>query len=249
MLALIVLAPERGCGLPPLALLEPLLGAPLLARSVAAALPVDEAVTGVLAVPGALAERVRAEVLERFGLDEVDHIVDAGVDRRSALTAALEALPAEVDHVVVQEGARVLVPGGLVERVVAAARQRGGSAIPVIASRGLVRTDAGGHVARVDDAAGLKTLQGPACYRVDQLRAALASQQEFESELELLLAAGGVVTPVEGDDDNFLLCRDADVSRAVEVFARRAVDFAFIYPRDLLPDDPLARALSTALDP
>ena len=40
----------------------------------------------------------------------------------------------------------------------------------------------------------------------------------------------------------------ADASRALEVFSRRAVDFAFVYPKDLLPEDPLAKALATGFN-
>jgi hypothetical protein len=38
----------------------------------------------------------------------------------------------------------------------------------------------------------------------------------------------------------------ADTSRALEVFSRRAADYAFVYPADLLPDDPLQKALDPA---
>ena len=58
------------------------------------------------------------------------------------------------------------------------------------------------------------------------------------------MAAGNPLVIVDGDEDNLLISSPADLGRAVEVFSRRAVDYAFVYPKDLLPEDPLASALA-----
>ena len=248
MLGLIVLCAETGAGLPPHALLDSLLGVPLLARGIAAALPTDEAVTGVLVVPRDLLDRTKSDIVERFGLDEIDRVVAGGPDRRSALLAGLEALPADVDFVLIQEGARVLVPAGTPDRVAKAARSADG-AVPAALLREGVVADEGGALVSVDVRPRLRALQGPACFRVASLKSALAqvvenpSAEMDRSEAENTAQAGGSVLLVPGDDDNLLLRDSADVSRALEVFSRRAVDYAFLYPRDLLPDDPLAKAL------
>jgi 2-C-methyl-D-erythritol 4-phosphate cytidylyltransferase len=244
MLGLIVLTAETGAGLMPHALLDALLGAPLLARAIAGALPTDEAVAGVLVVPSELIDRVRQDVVERFGLDEIERVVAGGPDRRQALRSALEALPADVDYVLLQEGARVLVPAGLVDRVVAAART-GDAAVPAAAVRGTVVADEGGALVPLDVRPRLRELQGPQCFKVAALKAALSAVDVDPnlSEAELVGQGGHSVVLVPGDDDNFLLQDAADASRALEVFSRRAVDYAFVYPRDLLPEDPLNKAL------
>ena len=246
MLGLIVVCAETGAGLAPHALLDALLGAPLLARGIAGALPTDEAVTGVLVVPADLVDKVKAEVIERFGLDEIDRVVAGGPDRKSALLAGLEALPADVDLVVVQEGARVLTPVGLCDRVVAAARAGSGSdgAVPAIVLRDVVGADEGGTLMSLDVRPHLRALQGPSVFKLAALKAALATTSDGEfSEVEVCVRNGGTIALVAGDDDNRLLRDAADASRALEVFARRAADYAFVYPSDLLPDDPLAKAL------
>lgn len=243
MLGLIVLAAENGTGLAPHGLLDALLGAPLLARGIAAALPGDEAVTGVLVVPGDLVERAKADVVDRFGLDEIDRVVAGGPDRRAALLAGLEALPADVDYVLVQEGARVLAPTGLADRVAAAARGAD-AAVPAVALKDAVVADEGGGLLSLDAQPRLRALQGPQCFKRSALTAALASaSDDARSEAELVAQSGASVHLVDGDGDNLLLRDSADVGRALEVFSRRAVDFAFLYPRDLLPEDPLAKAL------
>jgi 2-C-methyl-D-erythritol 4-phosphate cytidylyltransferase len=247
MLGLIVLCPEEGAGLPPHALLDSLLGAPLLARGIAGALPADDGVTGVLVVPADLADRAKLDVVDRFGLDEVDRIVVGGPDRASALRAGLEALPADVDLVVVQEGARALAPIGLVDRVAAALRTVRADgrpvdvAAPALAPPDVVVVDEDGVVVPLDARPRLRVLQGPSVWRVAALRSVVGSGSA--DDVEGAARAGHVVALVDGDGDNRLLRDAADVSRAVEVFARRAADYVFVYPADLLPDDPLQKAL------
>jgi len=240
MLGLIVITADTGAGLAPVALLENLLGAPLLARGIAGALPTSEAVTGVLVVPADLVERVKAEVVERFGLDEIDRVVAGGPDRKAAIAAGLAALPADVDVVLVQEGARVLTPVKLADAVVAAARTAD-AAIPGVAFKDVVGADEGGSLVALDVRPNLRALQGPAAYKVATLKAAL--EAEGADEIEAVAKSGASVALVDGDDDNRLLRGSADLSRALEVFSRRAAEYAFVYPSDLLPDDPLQKAL------
>jgi 2-C-methyl-D-erythritol 4-phosphate cytidylyltransferase len=250
MLGLIVLTSENGAGLAPHALLDPLLGVPLLARGIAAALPGDEAVTGVLVVPGDLVDRVKSDIVDRFGLDEIDRVVAGGPDRKAALKAGLDALPSDVDYVLVQEGARILVPTGLPDKVAAAARGAD-AAVPAGPLRDIVVADEGGGLVSLDVRPSLRVVQGPQCFRVTSLKAALMQGADQtmtdagadKNEAELVAQSGSSVALVPGDEDNLLLRDSADVSRALEVFSRRAVDYAFLYPRDLLPEDPLAKAL------
>jgi 2-C-methyl-D-erythritol 4-phosphate cytidylyltransferase len=241
MLGLIVLTADVGAGLPSRSLLDQLLGAPLLARGIAGGLPTDEAVTGVVVVPADLVDIVRADVIERFGLDEIDRVVAGGPDRKSALLAGLSALPADIDIVVVQEGARVLTPVGLVDAVVKAARA-GDAGIAAVTSADVIAADEGGGLVPLDSRPSLRVLQGPAAYKVAVLKSALETQID-DDEVEAVARAGGRVLLVDGDDDNRLLRSSADVSRALEVFARRAADYAFVYPSNLLPDDPLHTAV------
>jgi 2-C-methyl-D-erythritol 4-phosphate cytidylyltransferase len=240
MLGLIVITADDGAGLSPVSLFEHLLGAPLLARGIAGGLPTGEAVTGVLVVPAELVERAKAEVVDRFGLDEIDRVVAGGPDRKAAIAAGLAALPQDVDVVLVQEGARVLTPVKLADAVVAAARGAD-AAVPGVSFKDVVVADEGGSLVPLDVRPSLRALQGPTAWKVETLKAALAG--DHQDEIEAAARGGASVAIVDGDDDNRLLRGSADLSRAIEVFARRAADYAFVYPSDLLPDDPLQKAL------
>jgi 2-C-methyl-D-erythritol 4-phosphate cytidylyltransferase len=247
MLGLIVVAPESGPGMRPDALLEPLLGAPLLSRAIAGGLPTTEAVTGVLVVPPDIVDKVRDEAISRFALDEVERVVGGGPDIKSALAAGLEALPDDVDRVVVQNASRVLVPVGLVDKVIAALGRSGVSA-PAAEIPGAIIAEEDGALMPLEIRPRLRELQGPQAFAIDNLRAAIESGGDATDAAELAALSGVSVTLVEGDGDNRLLESAADVSRAVEIFSRRAVDYPFIYPKDLLPDDPLRKALEPGDD-
>ncbi len=244
MLGLIVLTADTGAGLQPRALLDELLGAPLLARGIVGALTTEEAVTGVVVVPADLVDCVKADVIERFGLDEIDRVVAGGPDRKSALLAGLAALPVDVDVVIVHDGARVLTPVGLADAVVKAARAAD-AAVAAVVLRDVIGADENGALMSLDSRPSLRSLQGPAAYKVAVLKASLEASDDAAdfAEVEAVARAGATVTLVDGDDDNRLLRDGADISRALEVFSRRAADYAFVYPNDLLPDDPLAKAL------
>lgn len=242
MLGLIVVATEDRPGLSAAELFEPLLGAPLLARAIAGALPADQAVTGVLVVPADLVERAQVELIDRFGLDEIDRVVAGGPNRADAIAAGLKALPDDVEWVILQEGARVLTPSGLVDRVIEAA-QNADAAAPAVRLRGPVIADEDGSVTPLEIRPRLRELQGPQVFKAEILRHIFEGQVGKSDPAEAAALAGASVVLVDGDDDNLLLQGPADVSRALEVFSRRAVDYAFLYPKDLLPDDPLKAAL------
>jgi len=256
MLGLIVVANSSGA--PGQAIAESdLVGAPVLARAIAGALPTDESVTGVLVVDEGAVDRVRAAVIERFAFDEIDHVVTSAPTFADAIMAGLQALGDDVDTVIVQDGRAALVPSGLVDRVVAAARQSEAAA-PAVRLVGHIVADEGDGLVPLDIRGRLRAVQGPQVFKRATLTAALSNPPstdatgdapQIDDGAGAVAAAGGAVSLVAGDDDNRLIVDDADLSRAVEVFARRAVDFAFVYPRDLLPDDPLKAAIeATAAD-
>lgn len=241
MLGVIVVAKSETSALEANALLEDFLGAPLLARSIAGALPRATPAYVVVVVPPEIKDEVAASVVERFGLDEVELILGHDGDRASAIRAGLSAMPNDIEHIAVHDGASILVPAESVEAAVQAATEHGAAA-PAIALTGAIVADEEGAVP-VDIRPRLRLLQTPQVFRRDVLDGALDGLEGNIDVAEAAAAAGATVILVEGDRDNFRIESTADRSRALEVFARRAVDYAFVYPSDLLPEDPLRAAL------
>ena len=248
MLGLIVTVAEQGSGLAPHALLDELLGAPMLTRAIAGALPVSEPVTGIVVVPDDLIERVKHEVIERFGIDEIDNVIGGASDFSSALRAALKDLPEDIERVIIQRGECALVPNGLVDTV-AKAQQVNAAAAPAIALNRTLVADIDGKLMEATDTEHLRELQFPIVVEVSALKKVLNDDSNDDSPALWFSKNGDDVALVEGDADNNPLKSAADVSRAVEVFSRRAVDYPFVFPRDLLPNDPLAKALAPGTSP
>lgn len=220
--------------------LSELLGAPVLSRSIGAALPTKESVAGVLVCSKKVRDKIQKDVIERFGFDEIDDVVSCEGDWLACVRAGEKALPKDIDVVVIQDACRALAPSGLVDTLVESARKQG-IAVP--------GADVRSEVASVTKKGTLSMVSSQTCEiqgPVVAKRESLQALMESKSDGSWIFGTGESVTRVASDLDNFLVQSDHDIGRAIEVFSRRAADYAFVYPRDLLPDDPLAAAMASA---
>lgn len=132
----------------------------------------------------------------------VDAVV-AGSDHRSgSVRAALAAVPASADIIVVHGAAHPLASVDLFRRVIAEVRSGAAAAAP-----GLPPSDVVGRVVAGDLAAffgrdGLVTLQTPCAFHAPVLRAAHERGVEANEDLELVLGLGADVRVVPGEPWN-----------------------------------------------
>lgn len=124
--------------------LLPLDGVPVLTRSVQTVLGVPGVDPIVIVCRPGEEDDVGRAVGPHLGQREV-LLVPGGATRHGSEQAALDVLApriesGEIDVVVVHDGARVLAPTALFERVVAVARESGG-AVPTVALAGLLPRD------------------------------------------------------------------------------------------------------------
>lgn len=239
MLGVVVLASGVGSGETGAeALFTPFVGVPMLARAIAASLSSVEPVLAAVVVPAGAAERVQTEVVTRFGLTEVEHVIEADTDA-AGLAAALAALDGHVQTVVVSMGDRVFVGQDEIAALASAAHENGAAAF-AIAPQGVVVNTEG----ELDAPAGVyKQLVLPAAAPASDWQA--VADAGFEGHDALLSALLGTAAPalVDAQPDNMALTAPGAAARGLEVFHRRADEMAFLFPRDLLPEDPLAAAL------
>ena len=135
------------------------------------------------------------------GLPQVT-LVDGGDTRQRSVSNALEALAqAAPDHVLIHDAARPDLPRIVVERLLAALAAAPGAVpvLPVVDS--LVVANAGSMVdpARRED---LRRVQTPQAFRFDAILAAhraWASEADASDDAQVLHAAGGKVSLVDGD--------------------------------------------------
>ncbi len=149
-------------------------------------------------------------------------VVAGGAERQDSVRAALAALPADVDLVLVHDAARCLTPVAVVEAVVAALRAGAEAVVPVLPVADTVKQVAGDRVVGTVDRSCLRAVQTPQGFRRDVLeRAHAAGLASLTDDAGLVEALGGTVTTVPGDDEAFKVTRPLDLLLAEAVLALR----------------------------
>lgn len=207
-----------GAGVPKA--MRPVRGEPLLAHAVRALLAAPSVGVVVVAAPPDDVVTVRTVLSELFAGAAV-LVVAGGSTRQASVAAALAALPADVDVVLVHDAARAFVPVDLVERVVAGVRQSGAAVVPCLPVRDTVRTTDGLPVDR-DGLVVVQTPQGfPRAWLVAAHERAQASGRTATDDATLVEEAGGRVVVVEGAEEAFKVTTPLDLLLAESVLDHR----------------------------
>ena len=207
----IVVAGGSGTRFGTLKQLEPLGGRRVLDLAVAALAngPKGAAVDGVVVVvPSALVGAV----------DLPGDVVVAGGDSRAAsVRAGLAAVPADVDRVLVHDGARPLVSAAVVGRVVAGLEQAP-AVVPVVAVTDSLRSVEGAPV----DRSGFVAVQTPHRSVLERAHDAASNAGSATDDASLVDAIGETVLHVDGDPENLKITTPADLVVAESLLARAA---------------------------
>mgnify|MGYP002777861240 FL=1 len=135
------------------------------------------------------------------GLPQVT-LVHGGHTRQRSVSNALEALAeAAPDHVLIHDAARPDLPDAVVERLLTALADAPGAVpvLPVVDSLVVANAESMAGPARRED---LRRVQTPQAFRFDAILAAhraWASEADAGDDAQVLHAAGGAVSLVEGD--------------------------------------------------
>jgi 2-C-methyl-D-erythritol 4-phosphate cytidylyltransferase/2-C-methyl-D-erythritol 2,4-cyclodiphosphate synthase len=144
--------------------------------------------------------------------------VAGGARRQDSVRVGFEALPSEIDLVLVHDAARPFADAALVDRVIDGARRTGAS-VPAVRARDTVkRVPAGASVvAATIPREEIWLAQTPQGFRRDVLRDAVAlGMRETEATDEAMLAeqAGHAVEVVPGDERNTKITTPEDLEAA-----------------------------------
>ncbi len=149
----------------------------------------------VVAAPAAQLAAVRA-----LAGDAV--VVAGGATRSASVRAALAALPAGVDVVLVHDAARALAPASLVTRVLAALDGGAPAVVPGLASADtLKQVDDEGRVTATVDRLHVRAVQTPQGFTRAVLERAHAGEPEATDDAALVEALGVPVVVVVGDHE------------------------------------------------
>jgi 2-C-methyl-D-erythritol 4-phosphate cytidylyltransferase/2-C-methyl-D-erythritol 2,4-cyclodiphosphate synthase len=144
--------------------------------------------------------------------------VSGGATREASVRAGLEALARHApSHVLIHDAARPLVSHALIDRV-CAALARHAAAAPALAVTDALWRGAAGHVAGVQDRAGLYRAQTPQGFAFGAILAAhRAHPGGAADDVEVARAAGLDVAIVAGEDANLKITAPGDFDRALKM--------------------------------
>jgi 2-C-methyl-D-erythritol 4-phosphate cytidylyltransferase len=190
-------------------------GEPLLARSLRPFLDVPQVEAVAVALPPSDAGSPPAWLRK---LDPRILLVQGGESRLHSVHHALEALPPELEVVLVHDAARPLVTGGVIRRCIDAVRNGAGAVAgwPVVDT--LKKVDDRGYVTETPDRSRLWRAQTPQAFpRKDLLaayREAVSQGWEATDDSAVFVRNGGRVRMVEGSPWNLKVTHPEDLEVA-----------------------------------
>ena len=150
-------------------------------------------------------------------LPKVQAVVAGGSSRQESVENGLNALSKKVKLAAIQDGARPLVTGELIDRTVRAAHSYGAAA-PAIPVKDTIKVVQGGIVKETPDRSSLRAVQTPQVFDADLLRGALKKAKEDKAEVTDDCSAverlGMSVKLVEGDEENIKITTPIDLKIA-----------------------------------
>ncbi len=213
-----------GAGVPKA--MRPVRGEPLLVHAVRGLLAAPSVTVVVVAAPPDGIAAAREVLAERLPGAPVS-VVAGGATRQESVAAALAALSADVDVVLVHDAARAFAPVELVERVVAAVGDPVAAVVPGLPVHDTIRSVApDGTPLETLDRDRLRAVQTPQGFVRGWLEAAhdrAASEgRTATDDAALVEAIGGRVLVVEGSEEAFKVTRPLDLLLAEALLAYRA---------------------------
>ena len=196
-------------------------GVPLLRRVLDRFLAIEDVKYIVVAAPVAMVTEPPAWLKQPRV-----HVVAGGAERSDSVRHGLEALPAEVDTVVIHDAARPLVSRELIEQVIALARSGTGAIAALPATDTIHVVDDQGRIVQTPERAGLWQAQTPQAFPRTVIesahRQALQEQLPATDDAALVVRYGGAVQVVRGEAHNLKITVPADVQFAEALLAARA---------------------------
>jgi 2-C-methyl-D-erythritol 4-phosphate cytidylyltransferase len=137
-------------------------------------------------------------------------VVAGGPSRSASVRAGLDAIPADVDVVIVHDAARPVPVPGVWHRVLEAVEAGADAAVPAVPLSDTLREVGGTTV----DRGRFVAVQTPQAFRAAALREAHAAAPEGTDDASLVEAVGGRVVLVDGDPANIKITTPIDLSLA-----------------------------------
>ncbi len=202
----------------------PLLGAPMLGRSLCA-LAESGAFSGVVVVVGP-GERERAGAIVDACAPSIPvRFAQGGEDRQASVYNGLAEVPPDAECIAVHDAARPLVSDAVIWACMASARDYGSGVAAVPLKDTVKRVDAEGLVRDTPLRDELRAVQTPQAFRAGLLRKAhehaLSVGQRATDDAALVEALGVPVRLTQGDNENLKVTTPEDIAIAEAILMWR----------------------------
>lgn len=200
-----------------------LLGAPVLARSLAAfeTAPLIKEIVLVVREDGLAAA---GELCRAYDISKATVIVPGGETRALSCFAGVMAVSDGMELIAIHDGARPLVTGELIENTLWDA-YRHGAAVPAVPVRDTVKKADGRVVTETPDRKKLFAVQTPQCFQRDIIRGALMdaakNAPEITDDCGAVERIGGQIWLSEGSEENLKITTPLDLALAELILQRR----------------------------
>jgi 2-C-methyl-D-erythritol 4-phosphate cytidylyltransferase len=222
---LAVIVPAAGAGARMGGATKPFLrlgGEPVLVHALRPFLTLPDVARIVVALPAAEAAAPPPWLTR---LDRRIAIVLGGAERSESVLLALDAVPDDIDLVIVHDAARPLVTQAVIARSIAAAKGGAGATAGIGASDTIHEVDDDGVIVATPDRARLRQAQTPQVFPRALLaaacRRAAAEGVTATDEAALFTRYGGRVTVVDGDRENLKVTVPSDLAVAESILRGR----------------------------
>lgn len=159
-----------------------------------------------------------------FGDLEADVVVDGGSTRSESVRAGLEAIPKDVQYVLVHDAARPLASFALYGRVLECLGNGAQAVIPVIAITDTVKEIVGNKVFSTLDRSRLFRAQTPQGFQRSVLELAHSSGLDVSDDSQLVESMGIAVEAIVGSKYNFKITEGQDLVRAENLLKDLDID-------------------------
>ena len=198
--------------------LLPLLGVPVLARSMLAFQSCSAVRAIVVAARAGMQETVRA-LAAQYGVDKLTAVTVGGDTRCASVMAAIAVLPPETEFVAIHDGARPLVRPEDIERCAEDAFETGGALLAVPVTDTIKYVKKNGTVEYTPAREKLMAVQTPQIFElsayVKERSAAGAEAESWTDDSRIFENCGRRVAVTPGARDNITVPEDVAVAEAL----------------------------------
>jgi 2-C-methyl-D-erythritol 4-phosphate cytidylyltransferase len=194
-------------------------GMPILARTLKPFQASPSIDSIIVVVPAANIPYCRFDIVERFNLDKVTHVVPGGERRQDSVRLGIEAAPKDCARVLIHDGVRPFVQGHIIDGIVEQAKIHRAVITGLAARETVKEVGKNLEVVRTYDRKQVWLIQTPQIFRYEDILAAhqkafCEGWEESTDDSALIERLGIPVKVIEGSETNIKVTTPNDLELA-----------------------------------